>query len=306
MIVIPRSFSRSMLSMTRSMIRSFKRYVPLCFSIASTSVVLPWSTCAMIARLRMASAVLTSLSSPFSGHRAGGPQKGEATRRLASPGRAGFYYKLLRRDRGAECLKHRSDRVGERSAGAAREEETDRIVPRLGHLERSGVSGADELGIRHDLAVEGRRSTRVPDGDRDVDRLDRAVRQTRGAAGLLHGEANARRHDGRGRGIATRLGHGRGIAQIHERDRAVDGVVPTEVDPHELGQRAALRGDRAFRMPIVTPGSVFTLPDASGVLTREHVVVGEQVLGRSLQDHRADRPRRTLEVVARRGAALAG
>src|SRR5664279_4347029 len=53
-IVIPRSLSRSLLSMIRSApdIASFARNVPDCFRRQSTSVVLPWSTCAMIAMLR--------------------------------------------------------------------------------------------------------------------------------------------------------------------------------------------------------------------------------------------------------------
>src|SRR5437868_1327467 len=52
-IVMPRSRSRSLESMTRSMTASFSRKMPLCLSMASTSVVLPWSTCAMIAILRI-------------------------------------------------------------------------------------------------------------------------------------------------------------------------------------------------------------------------------------------------------------
>src|SRR5512134_571185 len=53
MIVIPFSRSRSMESITRSGTAWCSRKMPLCFSIASTSVVLPWSTWAMIATLRM-------------------------------------------------------------------------------------------------------------------------------------------------------------------------------------------------------------------------------------------------------------
>src|SRR4030066_1392237 len=54
MIVIPFSRSRSMESITRSGTAWFSRKMPLCQSIASTSVVLPWSTWAMIATFRMA------------------------------------------------------------------------------------------------------------------------------------------------------------------------------------------------------------------------------------------------------------
>ena len=50
---MPRSRSSSFESMTRSTTCSLARKVPLCCSMASTSVVLPWSTWAMIAILRM-------------------------------------------------------------------------------------------------------------------------------------------------------------------------------------------------------------------------------------------------------------
>src|SRR5512139_1768197 len=53
MIVIPFSRSRSIESITRSGTAWCSRKMPLCFSIASTRVVFPWSTWAMIATLRM-------------------------------------------------------------------------------------------------------------------------------------------------------------------------------------------------------------------------------------------------------------
>src|SRR3954463_10801824 len=49
MIVMPRSRSRSIESITRSTTASFSRCVPVCFSIASTRVVFPWSTWAIMA-----------------------------------------------------------------------------------------------------------------------------------------------------------------------------------------------------------------------------------------------------------------
>src|ERR1051326_5249792 len=52
-MVMPRSRSRSLESITRSTTASFARKMPLCLSMASTSVVLPWSTWAMIAMFRM-------------------------------------------------------------------------------------------------------------------------------------------------------------------------------------------------------------------------------------------------------------
>src|SRR5215204_4490278 len=54
-IVMPRSRSWSIESMTRSVSSSWAEKIPDWRSIASTSVVLPWSTCAMIATLRMSS-----------------------------------------------------------------------------------------------------------------------------------------------------------------------------------------------------------------------------------------------------------
>src|SRR2546421_8534169 len=55
MMVMPFSRSRSIESMIRSATASFWRNRPDCQSMASTSVVLPWSTWAMIATLRMLS-----------------------------------------------------------------------------------------------------------------------------------------------------------------------------------------------------------------------------------------------------------
>src|SRR5262249_43680603 len=51
-IVIPFSRSRSVESSTRSATSWFSRNEPDCQSIASTRVVFPWSTCAMIATFR--------------------------------------------------------------------------------------------------------------------------------------------------------------------------------------------------------------------------------------------------------------
>src|SRR6266446_5953841 len=52
-MVMPRSRSSSLESMTRSTWASLARKVPLWLSMASTRVVLPWSTWAMMAMLRM-------------------------------------------------------------------------------------------------------------------------------------------------------------------------------------------------------------------------------------------------------------
>ena len=60
-IVIPFSRSRSIESITRSATSWLARNAPDCHSSASTSVVLPWSTCATIARLRMSSRLAMSV-----------------------------------------------------------------------------------------------------------------------------------------------------------------------------------------------------------------------------------------------------
>jgi hypothetical protein len=60
-IVIPRSRSRSLLSRMRSPARAASRKTFDCFNMPSTSVVLPWSTWAMIAMLRMSSLVVLNI-----------------------------------------------------------------------------------------------------------------------------------------------------------------------------------------------------------------------------------------------------
>src|ERR1022692_239615 len=52
-MVMPRSRSNSLESITRSTWVSLARKVPLWFSMASTRAVFPWSTCAMMAMLRI-------------------------------------------------------------------------------------------------------------------------------------------------------------------------------------------------------------------------------------------------------------
>src|SRR6185295_8282228 len=59
---------------------------------------------------------------------------------------------LLRGERRVpQSLEHRTDGIRERAARAAREAETDWVVARLGHHERAGVAGVDEVPGRHDL-----------------------------------------------------------------------------------------------------------------------------------------------------------
>ncbi len=67
---MPRSRSMSFESITRSCTAWFSRKVPDCLSIPSTSVVLPWSTCAIMAILRKSSLLIFIYPAshlPFSG-----------------------------------------------------------------------------------------------------------------------------------------------------------------------------------------------------------------------------------------------
>src|SRR5574340_635291 len=60
-MVMPRSFSRSLLSMTRSATCWWEANVPAWLSSLSTMVVLPWSTWAMMAILRSSRDMETAL-----------------------------------------------------------------------------------------------------------------------------------------------------------------------------------------------------------------------------------------------------
>ena len=66
-IVIPFSRSRSIESITRSATSWPLRNAPVCHSIASTSVVLPWSTWAMIAMFLRSSLVCISIPRDWPG-----------------------------------------------------------------------------------------------------------------------------------------------------------------------------------------------------------------------------------------------
>src|SRR5215218_9609329 len=80
-IVMPFSRSRSIESMTRSLTSWLARKAPDCHSIASTSVVLPWSTCATMATLRRSSRAATGVGTPAT--LGGAPHCAGARRRLA-------------------------------------------------------------------------------------------------------------------------------------------------------------------------------------------------------------------------------
>ena len=63
-MVMPFSRSSSFESMARSTMASLARKMPVWRSMKSTSVVFPWSTCAMIAMLRMSWRMVTKNSLP--------------------------------------------------------------------------------------------------------------------------------------------------------------------------------------------------------------------------------------------------
>ena len=84
---MPFSRSRSVESMTRSATSWFARKAPDCQSIASTSVVLPWSTWATIATLRMSSRV--GMDTMVGGEGSCGPRPIELTPIEGSPGDTG-------------------------------------------------------------------------------------------------------------------------------------------------------------------------------------------------------------------------
>ena len=89
-MVMPRSRSRSPVSITRSATRWFSRKAPDCWSNRSTSVVLPWSTWAMMAMLRsfMGERTFLTAGKPNGGERAalsfGCEDDGNLGRRAAS------------------------------------------------------------------------------------------------------------------------------------------------------------------------------------------------------------------------------
>src|SRR5262249_29567173 len=93
-IVMPRSRSMSLESMMRSPRRSWAAKVPDCLSRQSTRVVLPWSTCAMMAMLRIGRfmSVRRRLRSRDGRLAAGGGEKrgakGSRSARRMPPGRS--------------------------------------------------------------------------------------------------------------------------------------------------------------------------------------------------------------------------
>ena len=106
-IVIPRSRSSSLLSITRSATCWFARNRPLWRSRASTRVVLPWSTCAMMAMLRICTsdplaACLTRAQGALPAPRGGRGPSGWSVRVVGPGGPPGCMSPWVRpKDRGA-------------------------------------------------------------------------------------------------------------------------------------------------------------------------------------------------------------
>src|SRR3954454_20525855 len=111
-IVMPFSRSRSIESITRSATSWFSRNAPDCHSIASTSVVLPWSTWATIATLRRSSRMAVSaMTLRLHGERGPAPRY-EHDRERQPP----------ERDLGQARAEGRAEPVAEQRAGQPDEE----------------------------------------------------------------------------------------------------------------------------------------------------------------------------------------
>src|SRR2546425_3940232 len=118
-MVMPRSRSSSFESMTRSTTGWLALKMPLCRSMASTSVVLPWSTCAMMARLRMLGFTGSPCRPPaVDQNRMTGNERGR--RRCQEHNRTGYVHRLANKVQGGDALDHVSAerRVRQRLFGA--------------------------------------------------------------------------------------------------------------------------------------------------------------------------------------------
>src|SRR5215469_8942312 len=151
-MVMPRSRSNSFESITRSTCCSLARQMPLWFSMASTRVVLPWSTCAMMAILRR---LLLKTSGPFRRGNSGRESVSEiSVYRIPcdrmSPRRTPFYLagskiRLKKLGRHAACRT-----IGwpdQRLAALATK--TSPSQPDLGQRKRHGVAKTEKRAFSH-------------------------------------------------------------------------------------------------------------------------------------------------------------
>src|SRR5437879_10224128 len=116
---MPRSRSSSFESMTRSTTGWLALKMPLCRSMASTKVVLPWSTCAMMAMLRMLGFTGSPGRPPaIDQNRMTGNER--RRRRCQEHDRAGYVHRLADMVQGRDALHHVSAerRVRQRLFGA--------------------------------------------------------------------------------------------------------------------------------------------------------------------------------------------
>src|SRR4051794_121960 len=278
-IVMPFSRSRSFESMTRSLTAWFSRNAPVCQSMASTRVVLPWSTWATIATLRRSSRcaredmglLLVTWGPPVRGpvrRRGAGAESailpavgGDPVLGLGGRGRPGGGRLLGQEHVGpieAQLLDRLADVVeGPVGLGLVRPVLVDGRIPAPAELlERADVHAAvvDVLVDLGEVAVE----------EAAVD-ADRVAAQRRGArAGELLGEvrehglagvleAEGRRLDrGQQPGFRVHLGHE--VVHLGELlGRRVDDDVDALVDQLELGV-----GDQHGDLDDRVPGGVQT------------------------------------------------
>src|SRR4051794_7285669 len=180
---MPRSRSWSIESITRSVTssRSWAENTPDWRSIASTSVVLPWSTCAMIATLRMSLRVAmraTQRTNEPSGQAVGHRPQGREARNEQVLAAAGGHERGLRRDEERRVALHghlrRAGAVPEDVVLVVAEVEDVAVVEPLDldalELPRDARVEADEhepavLAVVLGLALRQRRPVRHPAPD---------------------------------------------------------------------------------------------------------------------------------------------
>src|SRR5690242_19928202 len=162
-IVMPRSRSRSLLSSARSATTSPVRNVPACLSRPSTSVVLPWSTCAMIATLRMGCCCVDILrtlreDALASGNHADlgrelgcGEQRDQHEILCAGRRRGGLIDEDRAVDAGMEVADGLAGRIGDDDVAAALLNAHERDALRIEHRCRHRI--ADREHARDRLAV---------------------------------------------------------------------------------------------------------------------------------------------------------
>src|SRR5271155_541882 len=209
-IVMPFSRSRSIESSTRVLTSWPTRKAPDCHSIASTSVVLPWSTCATIATLRMSS-LLTSIRPRLAAHPRGpgARQRAQAKSRQRRRVAFGGGDRLLERRREAPdllLLDHERGQHLDRVHAVARNLAEDPVLVEQRH--------GDELGEEAGLTPLDRLPQRPPGAAPGSAQLDRPHQPE--AAHVAHHPVAL---DQRRRQLEQQRTHARGVG---------DQVLPVE------------------------------------------------------------------------------